>query len=51
MFARHSHRNFVRSAVCLALAVAIVSLSLAVGALGVESLAADRPIVTITQIA
>ncbi len=51
MFARHSHRNFVRSAICLVLAVAIVSISLAFGALGVESLAADRAIVTVTQIA
>ncbi|HMN44031.1 MAG TPA: hypothetical protein PKE27_05635 [Povalibacter sp.] len=51
MFTRHIDRGFVQSAVCLLLAITIVSGTLAVGALGVESLASNRAIVTITQIA
>ena len=51
MFTRHFNRSFVQSAVCLLLAVTIVSGSLAVGALGVDSLVSNRPVVTITQIA
>jgi len=51
MFTRHIHRGFVQSAICLLLAVTIVGGSLAVGALGVESMASNVPVVTITQIA
>lgn len=51
MFTRHINRDLVQSTVCLLLAVAIVTASLAFGALGVESLASDRPVVTVTQIA
>ena len=43
--------NRLQSLVCLVLAVAIVSASLAFGAMGVDSMASDRPVVTITQIA
>lgn len=51
MFTRHINRDFVQSAVCLLLAVAIVTASLTFGALGVESLVSDRPVVIVTQIA
>ena len=52
MFTLQVNPSLVRSAVCLVLAAIIVSASLAVGAMGVESMAsAARGIVTITQIA
>ena len=41
----------LQSVVCFVLAAAIVCASLAFGAMGVESMASDRPVVTITQIA
>jgi hypothetical protein len=52
MFAIQVNPSLVRTVVCFALAVLIVSASLAVGAMGVESMAsAARGVVTITQIA
>ncbi|HEY6645009.1 hypothetical protein [Povalibacter sp.] len=51
MFTQPTNRGFVQSAVCLLLAVVIVSGSLAFGAMGVESLTSGRPVVTVTQLA
>lgn len=51
MFARHTLRDFTQSATCLLLAAVIVAASLAFGAMGIESMASNLPVVTVTQIA
>ena len=50
MFARHTLRGFAQNATCLLLAAVIVAASLAFGAMGVEAMASNVPVVTITQI-
>ena len=50
MFTSQPNRGFIRNVVCLMLAVAIVSVSLAGGAMGLQALQ-PKATVTITQLA